>query len=333
MQIRRQEILTGLLVIVTLGVTVFVILRLGAPGVFTPLKTFYVILDNVAGLKPGAPVLLAGRRIGQVTELHSPLPMNERPPDHKNYEVLITLRVNSSAEIYKTVDVRMAQPSLLGDSVIDFTSGIQSSGLAPDGTTFIGKRDPGIAESVNTVLAQIGPVAKSAEAALIEVKETAENLKRITSKGSEFDLAMTGFREVGDNFAAMTAEGGALRTSVQNIETLTSDLSVVTTRLADDDTVSKTLESFQSVANRYEGVGDELEGVALTLRNTIRGLDPELQAILVNAEQMTDTLKRQPWRLIWPTTKKYPEATQEIPLRPIPASAPAVRWRNSANCM
>ena len=32
---------------------------------------------------------------------------------------------------------------------------------------------------------------------------------------------------------------------------------------------------------------------------------------------MTDTLKRQPWRIIWPTTKKYdaaPEAAVETPL-------------------
>lgn len=331
MQVRRHEILTGILVLATLAVVVFIVLRLGAPGVFTPMKTFYIMFDNASGIKPGAQVLLAGRRIGQVTKLHSPLPESERPPGHKDYEVLVTVQVNNSAQIYKDVEVRMVQPSLLADSVIDFTSGVQESGLAPDGTTFIGKRNPGIAESVSSALAQIDPIAKSAESALVEVKETAENLKRITSKGSEFDRAMEGFRRVGDNLAEMSGEDGSIRNSVENIQTLTSDLNTITSRLAGDETLTKTLESFQSVAARFEQVGDNLEGVTVTLNNTIRGLDPDLQAILMNAEQMTDTLKRQPWRLIWPTTKKYPEEVEEIYLSLDNPRAPKVRWRASAN--
>jgi hypothetical protein len=35
-------------------------------------------------------------------------------------------------------------------------------------------------------------------------------------------------------------------------------------------------------------------------------------------EQASDTVKRQPWRLIWPTTKKYPAENQTTP-KPAPA--------------
>ena len=73
MQLERNEILTGLLVIGTIGVIAFLLVLLGAPGLFRPLVTYGVYFDNAAGIKPGAVVMLAGRKIGQVQKLYSPL--------------------------------------------------------------------------------------------------------------------------------------------------------------------------------------------------------------------------------------------------------------------
>ena len=73
MQLEKNEILTGLLVIGTIGVIAFLLVLLGAPGLFRPLVTYQVYFDNAAGIKPGAVVMLAGRKIGQVQKLYSPL--------------------------------------------------------------------------------------------------------------------------------------------------------------------------------------------------------------------------------------------------------------------
>jgi len=73
MQLQRNEILTGLLVVGTIGVIAFLLVLLGAPGLFRPLVTYGVYFDNAAGIKPGAVVMLAGRKIGQVQKLYSPL--------------------------------------------------------------------------------------------------------------------------------------------------------------------------------------------------------------------------------------------------------------------
>src|SRR5882757_4152929 len=92
MQLQRNEILTGLLVIGTIGVIAFLLVLLGAPGLFRPLVTYKLYFDNAAGIKLGAPVLLAGRKIGQVQKLYSPVTREEdqraqeaaaqiRPPD------------------------------------------------------------------------------------------------------------------------------------------------------------------------------------------------------------------------------------------------------------
>src|SRR5436309_16091300 len=77
MQIRRNEVLTGLLVVATLAVLTGVLILLGAPGLFRPLVTYKIYFDNAAGIKLGAPVLLAGRKIGQVEKLYSPVSREE----------------------------------------------------------------------------------------------------------------------------------------------------------------------------------------------------------------------------------------------------------------
>src|SRR6266404_4849060 len=77
MQLQRNEIMTGLLVIGTVAVLAFVLVLLGAPGLFRPLVTYKIYFDNAAGIKIGAPVMLAGRKIGQVQKLFSPVSRDE----------------------------------------------------------------------------------------------------------------------------------------------------------------------------------------------------------------------------------------------------------------
>src|SRR5437773_6016389 len=77
MQLQRNEIMTGLLVIATIAVVAFVLVLLGAPGLFRPVVTYKIYFDNAAGIKQGAPVMLAGRKIGQVQKLFSPVSREE----------------------------------------------------------------------------------------------------------------------------------------------------------------------------------------------------------------------------------------------------------------
>jgi phospholipid/cholesterol/gamma-HCH transport system substrate-binding protein len=257
MQLQRNEIRTGLIVILTLALVVGVLLALGAPGVFNPMNTYYIFFDNAAGINRGAPVLLAGRKVGQVTDLHSPVPVAKQPPG-KKYEVLIEVKIDKEARIYKKVHVRMMQYGLLGELVIDFARGDEASGLAESDTSFVGDRVPDSSEAVAKLMEIVKPLAAQTSQALTEVEQTASNLKRITAKGSDFDQAITRFKQVGGNVQKITDE------------------------LLEDDRLQVSLEN-------------------------IRNASYELDETVVNARQFTDTIKRQPWRLIWPSTKKYPE--------------------------
>src|SRR5205814_843504 len=241
MQLERNEVLTGLLVVATLAILTGILVLLGAPGLFRPLTTYKIYFDNAAGIKLGAPVLLAGRKIGQVAKLYSPVskeeseralevakslhaadpnptPAPEKPP---RYEVRIDVQVDRSAQLYRDSRARMITLGLLGEVAIDFTEGTEASGRANSGEIFAGERVPDFGEAIARMLDIISPVATEATATFKQLELTSEKLK-----------------------------------------------------------------------------------------STLTSLGPSLQASGENVKEATATLKSEPWRLIWPSTKKYPENAQ-----------------------
>jgi ABC-type transporter Mla subunit MlaD len=252
MQIHKNEIATGLLVLGTLAGFLALLVVIGIPGLIKPLNTYRIYFDNAAGIRSGSPVLLAGREIGKVTVLHSPVPLDKRPNGHPDYEVSIDVQVAREAEIYRDVKVRLTQQSLMGVSVIDFVQGDASAGLAKNHTEFIGERIPDISEAMEN------------------------DMKRLT--GPDSDLAHT----------------------IQNVEQLTEP----------DSDMALTLKNVKQLT----GPDSQL---ALTIKNAKTFMDTlndsHISQTLENTEQLTDTLKREPWRLVWPSTKTYPGDKKTTP--------------------
>src|SRR5580765_7637450 len=133
MQLQRNEVLTGILVVATLAVLTGILVLLGAPGLFRPLTTYKIYFDNAAGIKLGAPVMLAGRKIGQVAKLYSPVSREEeqRAQEVTNafhrgeatptptpasagpkYEARIDVQVDKSAVVYRDAHTRLMQLGL-----------------------------------------------------------------------------------------------------------------------------------------------------------------------------------------------------------------------------
>jgi ABC-type transporter Mla subunit MlaD len=302
MQLERNEILTGLLVIGTIAVIAFLLVLLGAPGLFRPLVTYAVYFDNAAGIKPGAVVMLAGRKIGQVQKLYSPLsPAEEKqaqqaaaaihPPETgaspspaPRFEVRVDVQVDKNARIYRDAKAQMMQLGLLGDMAIDFTQGTQESGRAKNGETFAGERTPDLGEAAAKMLEVIKPVAAEATNTMKDLQDTAQNLNRLTDQNSELNLALTQFKTFGEHLSDLTAPDSALNHSLSNIEK-------ISTSLTDNNNIEVTLRNLRSSSEK--------------LQDAVADLGPAGE----NIKEFSQTIKTQPWRLIWPTTVKYPEAS------------------------
>ncbi|HEV3098571.1 MAG TPA: MlaD family protein [Candidatus Udaeobacter sp.] len=307
MQLQKNEILTGLLVIGTIAVVAFLLVLLGAPGLFRPLVTYKIYYDNAAGLKQGAPVMLAGRKIGQVQKLFSPVspeeekqaeeaeaaihppganpsPSPSATPGKPRFEVRVDVQVDKNARVYRDAKARMMQLGLLGDLAIDFTQGTGASGRAKDGEMFAGERTPDLGEAAAKMLEVIKPVATEATTTMKDLQQTAQNLNRLTDENSELTLALGQFKTFGQHLSDLTAPDSALSHSLTNIEK-------ISTSLTENDNIEVTLRNLRNSSEKLKVATIELE--------------PAGQ----NIKEFSETIKTQPWRLIWPSTKRYAEAS------------------------
>jgi ABC-type transporter Mla subunit MlaD len=307
MQLQRNEIMTGLLVIGTIAVVAFLLVLLGAPGLFRPLVTYKIYFDNAAGIKQGAPVMLAGRKIGQVQKLYSPVSPEEekraeeaaaainRPeanaspspspmPGKPRFEVRVDVQVDKSAKVYRDAKARMMQLGLLGDMAIDITQGTEKSGRAKDGEIFAGERTPDLGEAAAKMLEVIKPVATEATTTMKDLQQTAQNINRLTDENSDLHLALGQFKTFGQHLSDLTAPDSALSHSLANIEK-------ISTSLTENDNIEVTLRNLRNSSEKLKVATTELEPAG------------------ENIKQFSETIKTQPWRLIWPTTKKYAEAS------------------------
>jgi ABC-type transporter Mla subunit MlaD len=307
MQLQRNELMTGVLVVGTVAILAFILILLGAPGLFRPLVTYKMYFDNASGLKIGAPVMLAGRKIGQVQKLFSPVSPEEDQraqeiaalhphepgatpiPSHgkPKYEVRVDVQVDKNAKVYRDARARLTQLGLLGDMAIDITQGTESSGRAKDGEMFAGERVPDFSEAAAKMLEVIKPVATEATSTMKELETTSQNLSRLTDKNSDLTLAIGQFKTFGEHLASLTAPDSALSHSLTNIQKISDDLT-------SNDSIEVSLQNFRNSSER--------------LKATMNDLGP----VGRNIKDFSETVKTQPWRLIWPTTKKYPEEQRQV---------------------
>jgi ABC-type transporter Mla subunit MlaD len=308
MQLQRNEIMTGLLVVATIAVLAFVLVLLGAPGLFRPLVTYKIYFDNAAGIKQGAPVMLAGREIGQVQKLFSPVSPEEEkraqeadaavhppqpnaspaPSDGKpRFEARVDVQVDKSAKVYRDARARLMQLGLLGDMAIDITQGTETSGRAKEGETFAGERTPDLSGAAAKMLEVIKPVAAEATSTMKDLQQTAQNLNRLTDANSELTLALGQFKTFGTHLVDLTAPDSALSQSLIKIEK-------ISTSLSENDNIEVTLQNLRTSSEK--------------LKITVGDLDP----VGENLKEFSETIKTQPWRLIWPSTKKYPEDQRRV---------------------
>ena len=193
MNILRNEIRTGLLVVLSLAALVALLIYLGAPGFSSRSTLFSSILKTPPERQARSHgAVVRGLRIGQVRKLYSPVREKDRP--NPKLETLIEVQVNSTAQIFKKVKVQITQPSLLGDSVIDFSSGEETSGLAQDGAYFIGERAGGLSDLAPTVMERLDPVLGRLSDTLESLQKTSDNLSKITAEGADLPKAFAEFK-------------------------------------------------------------------------------------------------------------------------------------------
>ena len=311
MQLRRNEIMTGLLVLSTVAVLCFILILLGAPGLFRPLIVYKLYFDNAAGIKLGAPVLLAGRKVGQVKSLNSPVSRDDVAHALEaaanlgsvsgglealpRLEVRIDIEVDRTALVYKNSNVRLMSLGLLGETAIDISGGTDHSARAEAGQVFIGNRVPDFSEAIAKMIGIIGPVATQATATFKELQNAVAHLSKITDEDAPLTLALGEFKIFTEHLNELTAPDSSLSKSLAHIEDLSD-------QLTKNDNITVTLANFRDASAKLDAA--------------LESLGPDLKSTITNTKDFTGTIRTQPWRLLWPSTKKYPQdEASPIPVR------------------
>jgi paraquat-inducible protein B len=109
----------------------------------------------------------------------------------------------------------------------------------------------------------------------------------------------------------------AVKNAAANLEKLTGP----------EGSLSKTLKNAEKVTAELSGNKDiggtlhNLKETSAQLNTTVAELSVQFKTIGENLSQASDTVKRQPWRLVWPSTKKYNGESGSAPPQPSPKPA------------
>ncbi len=323
MAVVRDELRTGLLVVFTSTILAAVLIYLQAPGLSGQRTMYRVYFDNANGINVGAPVMLAGRKVGQVARVVTPVPDEDRPKP--GLEAMVEVAVDPRAQIFYDEQVTMMQYSLLAEQVIDFARGNQTSGLAPTNTAYIGQRQLGLTEAGAKVLEKIDPVIADARSAIQSIQATSDNVKGLTAPNSDLANALAQFRQFSGDMVCLSGSSGPLRCTLDNLKSLTCDDGPLkmtlqnaqrfTGQLADNPDVSASLHNFRRAS-------ENLRSTTRGIKTSVNCIRPCISKTVQNAEQFTDTIKREPWRLIWPSKKTYPGDEKAAQCSPTPKCIP-----------
>ena len=129
------------------------------------------------------------------------------------------------------------------------------------------------------------------------------NLPLKVQIGANANAALASVKEAADHLDKLTGPDSSLEKTLNNTQKVTAELS-------GNKDISVTLRN--------------LRETSMELNTTMTALSAQFKQVAGNLSQASDTVKRQPWRLIWPTTKKYPAdgsatpAPDQVPATPTP---------------
>lgn len=161
----------GLLILVAAIVVVVAVFAVGdQEGVWKPKYTLFIRYDDVYGLLPGAPVRLAGLRVGTVKDIN----FSTTNPG----KLEVTLRVDEAVQKYIRGDSRaiIGTLGLLGDKTIEISAGTDSALMLEDGDHLM----PAKSSSIEAIIAEGGDAVENIKEASRHAKEIIEKINNGT---------------------------------------------------------------------------------------------------------------------------------------------------------
>tara|TARA_B110000116_G_scaffold132521_1_gene114939 strand:- start:3136 stop:4062 length:927 start_codon:yes stop_codon:yes gene_type:complete len=288
----KNEIKTGILVVIGIGLFIFGFSYLKSNDIFLGDRTFYAVYDDVEGVVNGTPVTVNGFPVGSIQDISF----------FKNNNLLVKFRVendltfsiNSIAQIYET--------GLIGGKALAIIPANDNSRIAVSRDTLESSVAPGLTELVNEKLT---PLQENIESMIVSANEvlsrvslifddsTRTNLKTIVSDFTETirDLKETSavlksnklnIDKIIDNALDISTDLSEISKTINqseldliigNFKIFSNDLALILEKINDSNgTISKLIENdtlFQNLNNASKSIDLLLEDIRLNPKRYI----------------------------------------------------------------
>lgn len=288
----KNEIKTGILVVIGIGLFIFGFSYLKSNDIFLGDRTFYAVYDDVEGVVKGTPVTVNGFPVGSIQDI-SFLKNNNLLVKFR-VENDLTFSINSIAQIYET--------GLIGGKALSIIPANDNSRIAVSRDTLESSVAPGLTELVNEKLT---PLQENIESMIVSANEvlsrvslifddsTRTNLKTIVSDFTETirDLKETSavlksnklnIDKIIDNALdistdlseiSKTINQSELDLIISNFKIFSNDLALILEKINDSNgTFSKLIENdtlFQNLNNASKSIDLLLEDIRLNPKRYI----------------------------------------------------------------
>ena len=250
----KNEIKTGLLVIIGIGLFIFGFSYLKSNDIFVSDRTFYSIYDDVKGVVNGTPVTVNGFPVGSITDISF----------FKNNSLLVKFRVendikfsvNSLAQIYET--------GLIGGKALAIIPAMDNSRVAVSLDTLKSSVAPGLTELVNEKLT---PLQENIETMILSANDVLEKINlvfddptraNLRTSVSDFSETITDLKETSALIKSIVKSNkSSINNSIENINDISSDLASISSTIKSSD-LELTLSNLKSSSDNLASVLDNI---------------------------------------------------------------------------
>ena len=270
MEYRKNEVRAGAFILTSFVIAVVMLFAVSdLQGLFKKRKEYKVLFLSNEGLEKNANVRISGIRIGRVSDM--------RVVPELGGKVELTLDVFDEAVIKEDMKVSIRTLGLIGKKYVDFSGGTSEAKLLKPGALLYGEESLKMED-----LTRIGlDVVNKLKGLVQNIEKIVQNVERTVGDpalSKNIKGAMQNVNEITENVKVMTSSKDEVAETLKNLPELLKK-------------IDASVENLKEITDKTDKlVGENRKNIDATMEN--------VKEITNNLKEMTDDVKKHPWKLI-----------------------------------
>lgn len=274
---KLKNFLVGIFVITGIGLIVFLILFI-KPHVGDGKELLYVRFSNINKINVGTRVTYAGRPVGEVVDIHELRDPRAQPSDElgRVYFYQLTLKVDSSVQVYTTDEITLQTSGLLGEKSVAIIPKAPPRGVVPK---LVPKNQPIYGNSIDPIENTFYKIASLAT----EIEDTFKNFHSWIDENKEtMTCALQGFSETMSEASVMLQSVnkhdiiGSFKCAAEKFNCLLAQFNEAMCEMKEENTfqnLGETVASFKNIGVSVDSITKDLADGKGTLGKMLKGDD------------------------------------------------------------